>query len=247
MSRVINFSARDFQCEGRRPVAAMWPRPEDCLLMRVLDEMDHGVLVLAVDARLIYANELALDEVDGAGPLRLRDGCIVAESIAARMKLRAALAGTLRGRRHLLLLDGGDETLSIAVTPISAEGMHGESNFSLLVFSRRSRCTALAIDFYARSKGLTGAEATVLAHLSQGLKPAEIARRQGVAMSTIRSQIASLRLKTQADSIGELLDRVAQLPPIRPVLRAAFRTSFMAATPAVVRRREPIHAAASAC
>ena len=64
-------------------------------------------------------------------------------------------------------------------------------------------------------------------------------------MSTIRSQIASLRLNTQADSIGELLDRVAQLPRIRPALRSAFLTSFMAATSGVVQRREPLHAAAA--
>ena len=135
------------------------------------------------------------------------------------MAMREALGGTLRGRSTWLLIERGEDSISIAVTPLDAGGLSGESNLSLLVFSRRSRCTALAIDFYGRSKGLTGAEATVLANLSQGLRPAEIARRQGVAMYTIRSQIASMSLKKKADSIGELLDSMARLHPSRPVLR----------------------------
>ena len=50
------------------------------------------------------------------------------------------------------------------------------------------------------------------------MKPAQIARAAGVAMSTVRTQITSVRLKTGARSIGELVRLVTVLPPIIPLL-----------------------------
>ena len=58
----------------------------------------------------------------------------------------------------------------------------------------------------------------MLRGLAGGLRPAQIARAAGVAMSTVRTQITSIRLKTGARSIGELVRLVTVLPPIVPVL-----------------------------
>jgi DNA-binding CsgD family transcriptional regulator len=54
----------------------------------------------------------------------------------------------------------------------------------------------------------------VLAALCDGDDPSGIARRFGVAVSTVRSQIASIRQKTRSTSIRELVRQVAVLPPI---------------------------------
>ena len=77
----------------------------------------------------------------------------------------------------------------------------------------------LTVDFYARSHGLTSAEMNVLKHICSGMKPKEIARDHGVAISTVRSHICSIRIKTQTDSIRELINRVAVLPPITPAMK----------------------------
>jgi hypothetical protein len=37
----------------------------------------------------------------------------------------------------------------------------------------------------------------------------------------VRSHICSIRIKTQTDSIRELINRVAVLPPITPALKTA--------------------------
>jgi DNA-binding CsgD family transcriptional regulator len=59
----------------------------------------------------------------------------------------------------------------------------------------------------------------VLEHLCGGVRPTEIAQRQGVAVSTVRTQIGSIRAKTGATSIRELVRQVAVLPPLVGALR----------------------------
>ena len=55
--------------------------------------------------------------------------------------------------------------------------------------------------------------------LCSGVRPTEVARQQGVAVSTVRTQIGSIRAKTGAGSISELVRQVAVLPPMVGALR----------------------------
>jgi DNA-binding CsgD family transcriptional regulator len=73
---------------------------------------------------------------------------------------------------------------------------------------------------------LTSAETAVLQALCAGLDPMEIARHNGVAVCTVRSQIGSVRAKTGAASIRELLCRIAALPPMR-LARSAGTAQFV--------------------
>ena len=90
---------------------------------------------------------------------------------------------------------------------------------ALLVLGRRQSTDSLTVDFYARSHALTGAELNVLKALCAGARPKEVARAHGVSITTVRTQIGSIRTKTHTASIRELVDRVAALPPISPVLK----------------------------
>jgi len=58
-----------------------------------------------------------------------------------------------------------------------------------------------------------------LAGLCEGLHPRELAQRHGVSLTTVRSQIGSLRAKTGAGSIRNLVRQVSLLPPMRNSLR----------------------------
>lgn len=187
------------------------------LLSRMLDEIDYGLLLIARDGRLLYANQLALQELRSGGSLQLSQGLLVPVDEQERGPLCAALAAALRGRRTLLTMGRGGHSLSVAVVPMEED----DEPLALLVLNKRQSCTALTVDFYARAKGLTGAEATVLLHLSQGARPKGIASHLGVALSTVRSQISSIREKTQTASISELADQVAKLPPFAPALKSA--------------------------
>jgi DNA-binding CsgD family transcriptional regulator len=54
------------------------------------------------------------------------------------------------------------------------------------------------------------------------VRPTAIARQQNVAVSTVRTQIGSIRAKTGAGSISELVRQVAVLPPLVGALRGTF-------------------------
>ena len=188
-------------------------------LMRMLDEIDYGLLLVTAEGQLRYANQLALQEVAGAGLLQLHDGALCTRHSGESGALRAALADAVRGRRALLTLGSNGHALSAAVIPLPGSEGEAEESLALLVFNKRQSCVALTLGFYARAVGLTGAESSVLLRLCQGAKPKEIARQLTVAISTVRSQITSIRNKTQTESIRELVQRVAALPPITPVLK----------------------------
>ena len=217
-----NFTSVHSSSSDRRDAAR--PQSVDRLLLRMLDEMQYGMVLLDCNARIGYSNALGRDEICGDGPLQLRDGVVTCTDRAGSAAFREALVDALRGRRRLLTFATGVAGTSIAITPM----LDGEeydrqqrATHALLIFAKRPEIKNLSIDFFARAHKLTSTESQVLVHLAHGLDPAQIADRQSVAMSTVRSQIASIRAKTCTGSIRQLLDRVAMLPPIRTVVRTA--------------------------
>ena len=52
------------------------------------------------------------------------------------------------------------------------------------------------------------------------MRPTQIARQLNVTVSTVRTQIGSIRAKTGAASISDLVRQMAVLPPMLSVLRA---------------------------
>jgi DNA-binding CsgD family transcriptional regulator len=188
------------------------------LLMRVLDEIDYGLVIVATDGAMRYANQLGLKELLDNGALQLTQGRVQARHAADQAALATALGDVRRGLRKLVSARHEGTQTSVAVIPVAGADEPGGA-VALLVFGKRHSNETLSVDFYARTHSLTGAETNVLKAMCSGLKPKEIARRQGVAISTVRSHICSIRVKTQTGSIRELLGRVAVLPPITPAVK----------------------------
>jgi DNA-binding NarL/FixJ family response regulator len=86
----------------------------------------------------------------------------------------------------------------------------------LLMLGKASLCGTLSMDMYAQAHGLTTAETSVLRGLCRGETPSAIARRSGVAMSTVRTHAYRIRAKTGAATLRDLLRSVAMLPPVVP-------------------------------
>ena len=211
----------------RRPVALAAmdvgqhePGPAPRWLMCMLDEVDYGMLLITGERHLAHANKAARRDLDAAHPLQL-----LAQELRARLAqdvapLHTALhEATHQGRRRLLRLGEGAARCSVAVVPlpVGADGTHPV----LLLMGRHQVCEELSVENFARAHGLTMAETQVLKGLASGCLPQAVAQRQGVALSTVRTQIGSIRAKTGAQSIRALLAQVAQLPPMVSVLRSA--------------------------
>ncbi|MBX3621652.1 MAG: hypothetical protein KF891_16910 [Rhizobacter sp.] len=192
--------------------------PAVALFTRMLDEIDHGMLLVTPGGRLRHANQPAQRELARAGALLLAGQEVRAAQREQNHALLQALANASRGRRCMLTLGAAAPDLSVAVTPLGHENQDHEA-LVLLVLGKRQSFETLTLDFYARTQGLTDAEARVLQALCKGLRPKEVARQFNVAVSTIRSQISSIRAKTQTTSIRDLVNRVSTLPPIAPAIR----------------------------
>ena len=191
------------------------------VLMRVLDEIDYGLLLVTASGTLCYANQLGLQEVLGGGPLLLEHGRLHTRTPLDQVPLHAALGDASRGKRRLFSVGHNGCSVSVAAVPMPPADDDAHEPMVLLVFGKRSAAETLTVDFYARSHGLTSAEMNVLKRICSGMKPKEIARDHGVAISTVRSHICSIRIKTQTDSIRELVNRVAVLPPITPAMKTS--------------------------
>jgi DNA-binding CsgD family transcriptional regulator len=184
-------------------------------LIAALDAIDYGLVVLdAASGRLAHANRLACDECGRGGALAIEGGRVRARDRECQRMLERALALAAQDRRSLLALQGDSHTTHVAVLPLPGDG----APRALLLLGKRQLCESLSVGFYARLYALTPTEDAVLKSLCEGLKPTEIAARSGVAISTVRTQLSSIRLKTCTDSIRELVKKVSTLPPIPPAL-----------------------------
>lgn len=188
-------------------------------LARMLDEMDHGMVLVTPAGALRHANQPARRELASGTSLRQLEGGVQAAHRDQQGGLTQALAEAGRGRRRLLTLGCNEHALPVAVVPMGDDGRASEP-LVLLVLGKRQSCEGLTVDFFARTQGLTGAEARVLQALCNGLRPKEMARQFEVAVSTIRTQISSVRTKTQTASIRELVSRVTALPPITHAMKS---------------------------
>jgi DNA-binding CsgD family transcriptional regulator len=184
----------------------------------MLDEIDYGMLLVADDRIVLHSNHVARAELDAQHPLQLLGAELRVRRPQDVAPLREAItAARERGLRRLVTLGEGAERVSVAVVPLPAAP--GDEALTLLVFGKRRMCEALSAHWFAREHGLTPAEARVLAALCDGVQPTQIAQAQGVAISTVRSQIGAIRTKTGAESIRSLVRQVAVLPPLVGALR----------------------------
>jgi DNA-binding CsgD family transcriptional regulator len=190
--------------------------PQSLLLMRMLDEIDYGLMLVDPPGRVRYANQAALHECNGRHALSVDAGQLTARTLREREVLARSLESAAQGRRSLLSLHSDGASLTAAVVPMGSDSSDEPS--VLIVFGKRQMCGHLSVEFFAQAHRLTAAECAVLKGLTEGLKPSQIAAQVGVAISTVRSQIGSIRIKTATKSIRDLVNQVALMPPFVPVL-----------------------------
>jgi len=206
----------------RRAAAAVNSELSQCWT-RMLDEIDYGMLLVVADAQIVYLNHAARQELDGDHPLQMLGSSLRAHRPQDVAPLHDALASAQRGLRKLVTLGSEAQRVSVSVVPLPADAAQRQQGLrptTLLVLGKRQVCQQLSVQGFARSMQLTPAETRVLEQLCSGVRPTRIAQLQNVAVSTVRTQISSVRIKTGAASISDLVRMVAVLPPLVNVLRA---------------------------
>jgi DNA-binding CsgD family transcriptional regulator len=190
------------------------PADASRLLRAMLDQLQLGLLAVAGDGQVLSANRAALRLCAQRRELALERGRLAAATGGTR--LARAIAAARCGRWALVKLDGsGAGLLTVAVVPLHQ--VADDETPVLLLFGQCHGAESLAMQLFAREHGLTPAETRVLCGLVDGHQPRQIARDHAVALSTVRSQVGSVRAKTGARSITELTRAVVGLPPVMPV------------------------------
>jgi DNA-binding CsgD family transcriptional regulator len=186
-------------------------------LAAMLDEIDYGMVLLDDGHQVLHVNQAADTELEDDHPLQLAGRRLRTRRPDDEELLQDALTAAGRGLRRLLTLGERGQSVSVAVVPLGTAGR--ASQVKLVMLGKRSVCENLSMLCFARHHSLTPTETRVLEALCQGLAPREVADRYGVCLATVRTQIGSIRTKTGADSIRDLVCRVAMLPPMVSSLR----------------------------
>ncbi len=189
------------------------------MLARVLDEVDHGLLLVDLTGRILHANHPARRELASARALRSVDGMLSAGTPGWQTKIRQALKDAEHDCRSIVELEHSSEPLSLAFIPLGARPGGAPVDTVLIMCSRRAGVETLTVQMFAHAKRLTKAEQTVLTQLCAGHGAEEIACLQGIRLSTVRTHIKNVRQKTGSGSIREIVHRVSRMPQIVSALR----------------------------
>jgi DNA-binding CsgD family transcriptional regulator len=187
----------------------------EALLTAALEQVAYGLALVHIDTRHIrFANGLAQEAMQSPGNARTglcgAQGRLSTVQRGDAVQLDRAMQRAKTGMRGLIGLGTEGSAPTVAVVPLATPVANGHA---LLVFSKRQLCDSSTVALFARERGLTGAEGNVLAAVCSGLRPREIATRHGVQISTVRSQLRSIRLKTRCETIRQLVETISVLPP----------------------------------
>jgi DNA-binding CsgD family transcriptional regulator len=191
--------------------------PAEANIVRfILDHVQFGAIVLGAGWKVSFANRAALYQCRHESPLQIERASLVVAAAADRRSIAGALERAHAGRWSIVPLGSDAPLLTIAVIPISACEVDTRP-LALLLFGPGPSRESPTIQLYASACRLTPAETCVLRCLGEGLEPRQIADRHEVRLSTVRTQIGSIRGKTGTRSINDLTHALARLPAIMPV------------------------------
>ncbi|MBP8019420.1 MAG: hypothetical protein KAY82_05235 [Hylemonella sp.] len=188
------------------------------LLISALDEIDYGMIVIDARGRVCHANHLARTELGRNEHLCMEGERLVASVLGHREALDNAIARASRGARSLVDLSQNGSpmrSLTVAVVPLGQSAENGSVQSSVLVITGKQQiCEQISLQLFARRYALSRSEQIVLHALVMGYTVQEVAIDRGLALSTVRSQIKDIRVKTRCKSVRELLSKVSALPPL---------------------------------
>lgn len=172
-------------------------------LESMLDGLDEAAFLLTPRAQIVWMNAAAEAELSRSDPVFASQGRLALRSHQADRFARTCHEAADGQARVMSLTDRSGRHVRLRFAPVTRKE-HSLVAFFLqhVVAGRRAEL----IDTF----DLTEAECDVAGLLSAGLTPSQIARRRGTAISTVRSQLASVFMKLDA---ANQVQAVAALKP----------------------------------
>lgn len=183
----------------------------------LLDEIALGLIVCDRYGRLQFVNPAADQELASERVLGRLGHSLCCTGTESSSLDRALHRAANKGLRQLLILTNAADSLMVAVIPLIVD--NGIGPMLMLVLGQRGACSALGLEMLSGVYGLSLAERRVLCGLVADTSPRDIAASGGVSLSTVRTQIASIRTKFGVRNIEGVLIRVAEVPMVPSALR----------------------------
>jgi DNA-binding CsgD family transcriptional regulator len=183
-------------------------------LALILEEISNGVLLLDSQGTLVYANQMGRQELAHARAVTLSGGRLVSADAFRQQRLARALDEARAGLRSMVQLGPGNDARMLAFVPLAGTQEGGSVRHVLVLCGRSGPADSVAVTLFAKAAGLTHGERDVLSSLCDGLDAQGIANLRDVKISTVRTQILSLRQKVGARNLPDLIAKVSSLPPL---------------------------------
>jgi DNA-binding CsgD family transcriptional regulator/PAS domain-containing protein len=191
----------------------------------IADRLPQGIILTDAAGRIGFANGAAqaiLEEADG---LILRDGVLRAAERRegeqlGRIIAEAAGQPSTNGRSGVRRTGAMQVTrpsmrrpLPLVVAPMQFRESAPRGPLAVSITVSDPECQPeTTTDTFVRLYGLTAAEARVAVLLVQGYSPSAAAERLGVAISTVRSHIRQLLVKTETERLADFVRRILSGP-----------------------------------
>ena len=185
------------------------------LLGLLVDELAHGVMIVNAQGWILHANRAALVALQRGVGLATTHGRLKLKSVPDPSRLTLVLGQAAGGKRSLTRFEGAGGSTNLAVVPLNRQSA-GPCDRIALLLSREESCEPSLLASFAQSHRLTRTEEQVLQLLCRCLSAPEIAIQMKVAVSTIRSHVRSLCVKTSTHGVRQLINRVMALPQLAP-------------------------------
>ena len=189
------------------------------LLGLLVDELAHGVMIVNTQGWILHANRAALGALQRGVGLTTTHGGLKLKSVSDQNGLTRALVTAASGKRSLIRFEGKGGSTNLAVVPLNRQSA-GPCDRIALLLSREESCEPPLFASFAQSHRLTRTEGQVLRLLCRCLSAPDIALQMKVAVSTIRSHVRSLCVKTSTHGVRQLINLVTALPQLAPAMAA---------------------------
>ena len=182
-----------------------------------LDALAHPLLLLRADSTLLHANPAGQHALAPGGAWqRGSHGHVHPRDASLKPTFMAALQAAAAGKTQALNAVASTAATATISTIATIQPLITSSGAvaALLLALPLPAHGAADVQAFAHRHSLTDAETRVLEQLLQGRSAARAAQAVGVSVSTVRSQVLSLRRKTGHASVSALLAALRGLPAL---------------------------------
>jgi DNA-binding CsgD family transcriptional regulator len=185
---------------------------------RALDWLADGVIMLATDGAVRYANIAAQEIARARDGIAIRRGALEFLSGNATSKFGSALSAIVRlrdaGVTATMSTDfaverkSGATPYSVSVRPLLAGVDEPETAVALMFIHDPLIRDAAALGLVRQAFGLTAAEAEVANALRAGFSPDAYARKRKVSPNTVYTHIRRIKEKAGCNRMAELIRKL---------------------------------------